>query len=183
MEEEIKTSRKKGMFAQLEAEEKAVKAESSLDRARRRAAELRGHIDGVEESTDEFFVPQEIIPEGWTYEWKRKMIFNKEDPSYAVQLSREGWEAVPLNRCKRHRAMMPANWDGSTIERHGMQLMERPAEITQEYRNMEIRRARAQVRQKEEQLAAAPDGTLTRDDPRVSPKIRTSYSPVEIPND
>ncbi|MEN6608593.1 MAG: hypothetical protein ABFD60_15210 [Bryobacteraceae bacterium] len=167
----------------LLSEAKSPKEESSLERAKRRAAELRGHIDGVEDSTDEFFVPPEIIPDGWTYEWKRKMVLNKEDPSYAVQLSREGWEAVPLNRCKRHRAMMPQGWDGPTIERHGMILMERPAEITQEYRNIELRRARAQVRQKEEQLSSTPDGTLTRNDPRVSPKIKKSYSPVEIPED
>lgn len=174
---------KRSMFPELEAEEAASKTESSLERAKRRAAELRGHIDSVEDSTDEFFVPPEIVPDGWTYEWKRKMVFNKEDPSYAVQLSREGWEAVPLNRCKRHRAMMPQGWEGETIERHGMQLMERPAEITQEYRKLEIRRARAQVRQKEEQLSATPEGTLTRDDPRVSPRIKKGYSPVEIPNE
>lgn len=169
----------------MESEEgsAAGKAESSLERARRRAAELRGHIDAVEDSTDEFFVPPEIVPDGWTYEWKRRMTFNKEDPSYAVQLSREGWEAVPLNRCKRHRAMMPQGWEGTTIERHGMILMERPAEITQEYRAIELRRARAQVRQKEEQLSATPEGTMSRNDPRVAPKIKRSYSPIEVPEE
>lgn len=156
---------------------------SSLERARIRAAELKGHVNGLEDATDSFFVPPEIIPDGWTYEWKRKSTFNKEDPAYAVQLARDGWEPVPLNRCKKHKAMMPTNWDGSTIEHQGMILMERPEEITQAYRDIELRKARAQVRQKEAQLSASPEGTFTRDDPRVSPKIRKSYSPVMVPDE
>jgi hypothetical protein len=159
------------------------KQESSLDRARRRAAELKGHVNGLEDATDTFFVPPDIIPDGWTYEWKRKSVFNKEDPAYAVQLARDGWEPVPLKRCKKHRAMMPTNWDGETIEQHGMILMERPEEITQAYRDIELRKARAQVRQKEAQLSASPDGTFTRDDPRVAPKIKKSYSPVMVPDE
>jgi hypothetical protein len=159
------------------------RAESSLERARKRAAELRGHMDDTTGGTDEFYVPLEIIPDGWTYEWKRRLVLNQEDPAYTVQLAQDGWEAVPLSRCRRHRAMMPANWTGNTIERHGMILMERPEEITREYRERDIRNARAQVRVKEQQLAATPDGTLTRSDPRVAPKINKSYSPIAVPEE
>jgi hypothetical protein len=157
------------------------RAESSLDRARKRAAELRGHMDETADSTDEFYVPLDIIPDGWTYEWKRRLVLNQEDPAYTVQLAQDGWEPVPVSRCRRHRAMMPANWGGNTIERHGMILMERPEEITQEYRARDLRNARAQVRVKEQQLATTPDGTLTRSDPRVAPKINKSYSPIAVP--
>lgn len=159
------------------------RADSSLERARRRAAELRGHMDETTDGTDEFYVPLDIIPDGWTYEWKRRLVLNQEDPAYSVQLARDGWEAVPLNRCRRHRAMMPANWGGNTIERHGMILMERPEEITREYRERDLRNARAQVRVKEEQLSATPDGTLPRNDPRVAPKIKKSYSPIAVPEE
>jgi hypothetical protein len=63
-----------------------------------------------------------------------------------------------------------------------MMLMERPSEITEEMRAIELRRARQQVRVKEQQLSATPDGTMSRDDPRVAPKIKKGYSPVDIPD-
>jgi hypothetical protein len=49
-------------------------------------------------------------------------------------------------------------------------------------RAIELRRARQQVRVKEQQLSATPDGTMSRDDPRVAPKIKKGYSPVDIPD-
>lgn len=183
------TGRRRRMAAEESANEEVgiaasvERAESSIDRARRRAAELRGHMDDTADGTDEFYVPLDIIPDGWTYEWKRRTILNQEDPAYTVQLARDGWEPVPVARCRRHRAMMPANWTGATIERHGMILMERPEEITREYRERDLRNARAQVRVKEQQLASTPDGTLSRDDPRVAPKIKKSYSPIPVPQE
>lgn len=183
------TGRRRRMPAEEGLKEEAgiaasvAQVESSIDRARRRAAELRGHMDETVDGTDEFYVPLEIIPDGWTYEWKRRLTLNQEDPAYTVQLARDGWEPVPVSRCRRHRAMMPANWTGTTIERHGMILMERPEEITREYRDRDLRNARAQVRVKEQQLAATPDGTLPRNDPRVAPRINKSYSPIAVPEE
>lgn len=186
-----RASRNKGLLAESALDEEAFeaptkvasRAESSLDRARRRAAELRGHMGEIEDGLDEFHIPPDMIPDGWTYEWKRHTVFNQEDPAYNVQLAREGWEPVPVNRCPIHRSMMPVNWAKHTIERKGMVLMERPAEITADYRNRDIRRAKFQVMQKEQQLSSTPDGTLTRDDPRVSPKIKKSYEPIAIPEE
>lgn len=157
------------------------KAEDPRERAARRAAQIRDHLGGLDEGTDEFFVPSQMIPDMWTYEWKRHTIYNQEDPAYTVQLAREGWEVVPVDRCPSHRAMMPATWTKNTIERKGMVLMERPTDITEEMRSIELRRARQQVRVKEQQLSATPDGTMSRNDPRVAPKINKGYSPVEIP--
>ena len=159
------------------------KDEDPRERARRRAEQIRDHLGGLDEGTDEFYIPESIVPDGWTYEWKRHTIFNQEDPAYTVQLAREGWEPVPVDRCARHRAMMPDNWTKGTIERKGMVLMERPYEITREIRSMDIKKARQQVRVKEQQLAATPDGTLTRDDSRVAPKIKKSYEAMPIPED
>lgn len=158
------------------------KAESPRERAARRAAEIKKHLGGLDEGTDEFYIPPDIIPDGWTYEWKRHMIFNQEDPSYTVSLARDGWEPVPVDRCPTHRAMMPENWKKGTIERKGMMLMERPREITEEVRRMDLMRARNQVRVKEQQLAATPEGTLPRDaDSRVRPRINKSYESMPIP--
>jgi hypothetical protein len=63
-----------------------------------------------------------------------------------------------------------------------MILMERPTEISNEIRNIELKRARQQVRIKEQQLSGTPDGTLTREHDRVRPSIKKSFD-MPIPED
>lgn len=137
-------------------------------RAAARAAQIRDDNGGMDEGTDEFYIPKDIIPDGWTYEWKRHTIWNQEDPAYTVQIAREGWEPVPSSR---HPQMMPSNWDKGTIERKGMMLMERPTEISEEVRRIEQKRARDQVRIKEAQLSGTPEGTMDRVKPTISKKF------------
>jgi hypothetical protein len=163
-----------------ELERGAMREESPRDRAAKRAAELRGHIGNLDEGMDDFYVPREYIPDGWSYEWKRKLNMGQEDPAYQVQLARLGWEPVPASR---HPAMMPEGNKYQIIERKGMVLMERPLEITEEAREIELRRARNQIRHKEAQLASTPEGTLTRDHDRVKPKISKGYEPIPVPKD
>ena len=93
-------------------------------RAARRLAEIRGHRGDMDEGHDEFYIDPEMVPEVWTYEWKRRLLLGAEDPSHMVALVRDGWEPVPLDRDRMHKAMMPSNWEGNTIERKGMILME-----------------------------------------------------------
>lgn len=154
--------------------------ESPRERAARKAAELRSHRDGnLDDGTDEFFVELGIIPDGWTYEWKTKTILGAEDPAHQVKLARDGWEAVPASR---HPEMMPAGYKGTEITRKGMVLMERPAEITEEVRQIELRRARLQVRAKEEQLSAAPAGQFERSNKgNDMAKIKKGYEAMPIP--
>ncbi len=153
----------------------AMREDDPRARAAARAAQLREHVGDLDEGTDEFYIPPSMVPDGWTYEWKRRTIWNQEDPAYTVQLAREGWEPVPASR---HPQMMPSNWDKASIERKGMILMERPKEISEEVRRIEQRRAREQVRIKEAQLAGTPEGTLD----RVSPKISKTFD-MPIPED
>lgn len=160
-----------------------VRQESSAERAKRRAAEIRGHIGDMDEGTDEFYIDPQMIPEGWSYEWKRKLLLGAEDPTHTVALLRMGWEPVPLNRDRDHAAMMPSTWPHNTIERKGMILMERPAEVVEEARRIEQRRATSQVRAKEAQLAGAPEGTMTRDHAQVRPKISKSFEAMPIPKE
>jgi hypothetical protein len=122
-----------------------------------------------------------MVPEGWSYEWKRHLLLGAEDPSYNVSLAREGWEPVPVNRDNMHRAMMPMNWTGAYIERKGQILMERPTEIVEEIRAMDRRRARDQVRAKEAQLSGTPEGTFTREDARVRPNINKGWEAMPVP--
>ena len=150
-------------------------------RAERRAAEIRsGRGDADIDSVDEFYIDPAVIPDGWSYEWKRHTLLGKQDPSYEIQLARGGWEPVPADR---HPEMMPTGKKYSIIERKGMVLMERPMSLTNEARDIELRRARGQVRAKEEQLGSTPQGTLTRDHAKVKPNVKKSFEPMPIRED
>lgn len=105
-----------------------MREEDPRARAARRAAELRDHRNGdMDEGIDEFYIDPADIPEGWSYEWKRRTVLGAEDPAYQVALARAGWEPVPTSR---HPSYMPMGGDYPFIERKGMILMERPLEIT-----------------------------------------------------
>ena len=156
----------------------AMREEDPRAAAARRAAEIRGHLGTMDEGTDEFAAPP--APDGWTYEWKRKTVLGQEDPAYQVHLARMGWEPVAT---ARHPEMMPGMGNHPNIERKGMTLMQRPAVISEEARSVELRKARNQVKAKEAQLNAAPDGQFERDDPRVRPSIKKGYSPIDVPRD
>ena len=158
----------------------SLREEDPRARAAKRTAELRNHLGSMDTGTDDFYVDANSIPDGWTYEWKRKTVLGAEDPSYQVALAHAGWEPVPANR---HPEMMPSSMTYSNIERKGMILMERPAEITAEVRQRDLINARKQVRVKEQQLSSAPDGTLTRDHAQAQPNIKKSYSPINIPKE
>jgi len=158
----------------------AVRDEDPRAAANRRAAEIMQHLGGLDEGTDDFYIDPASVPDGWTYEWKRKTIYNREDPAYQVQLARTGWEAVPADR---HPEMMPANGKYHTIERKGMQLMMRPKMITDQFRNIDQRKAKDQVKHKEAQLGSAPEGQFGRDHAQVKPKISKGYEPMPVPQD
>ena len=147
--------------------------------AARRAAEIRGHLGDMDGGTDEFALPN--APDGWTYEWKRKSTLGAEDHTHILGLKQKGWTEVPANR---HPEEMPSTGSYSTIERKGMILMERPAVITEEMRALDLRRAKNQVRAKEEQLSGTPEGGLGhRDHAQVKPKINKGYEPLPVPKD
>jgi len=156
-----------------------MREDNPIERATKRAAAIRQHMAGDEEGSDEFFIPLHYVPDGWTYEWKRHTIYNQEDPAYQVQLAREGWEVVPASR---HPDLMPQG-EHPFISRKGMVLMERPKEITDESRAYDLRKARAQVHAKEQQLGHAPDGQFGRNHDKTRPKIAKSYAPIPVPED
>ena len=142
--------------------------------ARRRTEEIRSHMGTMDEGPDEFRAPP--APQGWEYEWKTKMVMNQENHSYMTELFRTGWSYVP---CDRHPEMMPESGKHATIERKGMVLMERPKEINDEIRAIELRKARSQVSYKEAQLAGTPEGQMD----RTLSKVNKNYQPMPIPNE
>lgn len=158
-----------------------MREEDPRARAARRAAELRDHHNGdMDDGVDEFYIDPADIPEGWSYEWKRRTVLGAEDPAYQVALARAGWEPVPTSR---HPSYMPMGGDYPFIERKGMILMERPMEITDDARNAELRKARMQVRQKEAQLNSAEGGQFERTNKDQSlVNVRKSYEAMPIPD-
>lgn len=153
----------------------AMRAEDDArSRAAQRAAQLRGHLGEVVDGTDEFYISPDVIPDGWSYQWKRHTIYGAEDPAYQVALARAGWTPVPTSR---HPDMMPHDGASQIITRKGCILMEIPKEIEDERRDAELRKAKLQVRHKEAQLSGTPDGTME----RVRPEIKKSYQAGPAP--
>lgn len=159
-----------------------LRDDDSRAAAKKREIEILGHLGDMDEGVDEFYVSPDMIPDGWTYEWKRRTVYGQEDPAYQVALARTGWEPVPA---RRHPEMMPVNWKGEAIERKGMILMQRPKAITERIEALDLRKARNQVRVKEEQLATTPPGTMQSEytNPKSKPKISKSYEAMPIPKD
>lgn len=153
-------------------------ANDSKARAAQRAAELRGHLGDLDDGTDDFYVDMNSIPDGWEYQWKRHTVYGQEDPSYQIALARAGWTPVPASR---HPEMMPSGGNHEIILRKGLILMECPKEIVDEYRRIDQKNARDQIRHKEAQIAGAPDGTMTRDHAQARPKISKSFEAMPIP--
>jgi hypothetical protein len=157
----------------------AMREEDPRARAARRAAELRDHLGEEADGTDEFYIDPSDVPEGWDYEWKAKYVLGQEQATHILALRRAGWEEVPTHR---HPSYMPMGTDMAYIERKGMVLMERPKEITEDARNRELRKARQQVRQKEEQLNAASGGQFDRNNKDQSlVNIKKSYESIPVP--
>ena len=151
--------------------------ESSREAAEKRALEIMSNFNVSDEAVDKFAAPP--APDGWEYEFKRRTIYNQEDPAYQIALARSGWQPVPASR---HPGEMPLGNTYQTIERDGMVLMERPKIISDRIRERDKKKAREQVRAKEAQLSATPEGQFDRNaDDRTRPRIKKSFEALEVP--
>lgn len=160
---------------------KTLRPEDSRAAAEARAKEILDHGSLEQDGVDEFYVNPNMQPDGWTYEWKRRLVYNAEDPAYQVALSNTGWEPVPAGR---HPEFMPSDWKGKTIERKGMVLMQRPQVITNMIKERDRKNAIQPVRDMEAKLSGAGPGQFERankGDPLV--KVSKSYEAMQIPGD
>ncbi|MCV9940916.1 hypothetical protein OIU35_31585 [Boseaceae bacterium BT-24-1] len=130
--------------------------------------------------SDKFHIDPRKIPSGMTYEYKRISCLGQADPFYEQDLAANHWSPVPASR---HPELMAGSTEG-TIVREGLQLMERPAYLTEEARAEDDMAARQRVNDQQRLMAETPEGTLSRAaDPRVRPSIRTHREAMPIPND
>lgn len=133
--------------------------EAPRKRTRRRHASV---------NENKFHIPEEEIPEGLSYEWKRWSVSGQHDPFYIASMREQGWEPVPP---KRHPNWVPPGYNEPSIIKDGMILMDRPMELTLDAKK-EIRQlSRQQVREAEQRLGMTPKGELTRDFDGARPKV------------
>lgn len=93
-------------------------------------------------SENRLYVDPSIIPEGWTWEWKRHTVYNAPDPTYQAALQRDGWEPVLAENYPG--VFMPVDYKGPIII-DGLMLMERASILTEEARIEEKRKADAAI--------------------------------------
>jgi len=159
-------------------------SEDSRARAAARAEQLRKHW-----GSDDYDLPQgkfdfdpRIVPDGWSYQWKRFTVLGQEDPAYQTRLAQGGWQPVPASR---HPELMPQGYEGETIDRDGQRLFERPLEITLAAERRDQKAARDQLRQKEDQVTGMPAGANSpfANNNRGKPinQISKDYEPVAVP--
>ena len=121
---------------------------------------------------DMFYIPIDEIPEGSSYEWKRHSVQGMEDPFYLAGMREQGWE--PVNP-KRHPNWVPPGYNLPHIIKGGLILMERPMELTNEFRAEQRALAKTQQREAEQRLGMTPKGELTREHSGVEPRIVKEY--------
>lgn len=158
---------------------KKINAESARERAAKRAAEIRGNLpNGVlDDSKSMFEFDTSIIPDGWTYEWKRFSVLGQEYPAYQVELRGQGWEPVPSSR---HPELLPMGSKESIIVTGGCILMERPYEITLESRRKDKKNAAEELKTKERELHEPRHSDFERQNEGSSlVNVKRHYEPKE----
>lgn len=107
---------------------------------------------------DEFFVPPNEIPKGWTYQWNTFAITGQEAVETQLQMHANGWRPVPATR---HPGRWTAAGHKGAIIVKGLRLEERPIELTREAQAEDMTVARNQMRDQNEALKLTkklPDG-------------------------
>lgn len=135
----------------------------------------------VSRRQDKFFIDPRLIPDGWSYEWKRVSVYGQPDPDHMINLKSNHWRPVPL---ARHPNMMPGiSKDGETtaIIKDGQMLMERPLYLTIDAQQEDYEIAVGQVQKLPQDMTNAPVGTFARSGNRTldaTTGIRRSFRPL-----
>lgn len=137
-----------------------------------RAVVAEGRSRKRKANADPYFIPSELVPDGWIYQWCRSSVFGQPDISHQVGLMENGWTSVPANR--HAGRFMPPGFEGA-IDRGGLTLMERPLALTMEARAEETSAAAGLIQAQKEQLGLSlPEGFSDRHR-GVQPKVVQTY--------
>lgn len=133
-------------------------------------------------STDEFYISEDMQPDGWRYEWKCAAVVNQENTHHMNDITRQGWRPVPVSR---HPDLMPYGATGAIIKK-GLALMEMPKIIVDKLKARQIGEARETLRNSDRQLNDTPANTAPRDEfrPEHGRKvIKEMMRPVSVDNE
>lgn len=79
---------------------------------------------------DRYYIPPELIPDGFSVEWKRIEFLGKPDKKNIVQIENAGWRPAPSDM---FRAILPSGYSQPFVEDgEGMALYIRPMKFTEE---------------------------------------------------
>lgn len=123
---------------------------------------------------DKFSIPQGIVPDGWSYEWKRKSMFGMEDTDHITGLMENGWTPVPASR---HAGEFMVRGGTGEIVRDGLILMERPVELTKEARDEERHNARMLIHLQNAQYRGSMPSGMDADHPDARARLNSNYEP------
>lgn len=161
-----------------------MRADDPRELARIREQEILGNLGNLDEHQDELWYDPDIIPAGWSWEWKRYSVLNEIQHSHINALKRTGWEFVSA---KKYPSLVPAGATEEIIVRRGNALMERPETITKMMAARDQRMAVAQMETK----AAQMEGKIGKDFGQTNKGepirahgvagVKKSYSPMTVP--
>ena len=121
-----------------------------------------------DEYGDSFALPPHEIPEGWSYQWVRQSVLGNDDKTYSnnLPMKANGWREVPQDRHPH-----------TLTNQRGMQLMERPAQMTAAAEHRERDKAMQQKLTRDEQhgLRTTTDSFNT---PARMNRVQTSVMPM-----
>lgn len=126
---------------------------------------------------DRFYIPENLIPEGWSYEWKAQTTMGQENTAHMMHMAENGWTPVPASRHPGY--FMPEGYEGPVV-RDGNILMERPVELTNEARQEDIDAANALMNYQRQQLGQRLPSGFSGDHAGVRPRINRSYEPADV---
>lgn len=129
------------------------------------------------DDVDAFFVPPELIPQGWVVQWHNLTIMGMpERPETTIRHLENGWQVAPA---KLFQKMLPPGYSDDKIVRGGQILMMRPKHLTDQALAEERAKAINVRRTQERKLSMTPTDTFE----RVQGSVKTSYERMEIPDD
>ena len=128
-----------------------------------------------------------FAPDGWTYEWRTRMVKNAPWTQQIVDDEQAGWTPVPAER--HPGKIMPNGYQGS-IEYNGLMLMERDVRLTALSRRASEREANGQLKVARDMQGlmrnAAPNSGAVMDfehgEAQKATGVRTERIPMGDPN-
>ncbi len=132
-----------------------------------------GHLD----------IPEDLKEEGWSYQWQTVTVFGEPSHDIAEMYSR-GWRYVTADSRVGQYFIAPGE-STQRVERGGLVLMERPAQLTQMYINETNARTAEQFGQLTDKSSdlVVPDGFLNKGKIVRREREVVSSDDIDIPDE